>query len=46
MDVELVHRDPCGCKIKGFHVVSSIERSISKRHLQGMRQPGLDISRS
>ena len=37
--VGLVHRDPCECKIKGFHAVSSIERNVSKRrHLQGVRQ--------
>ena len=35
--VGLVHRDPCECKIKGFYVVSSIERNESKRHLQGVR---------
>ena len=31
--VELAHRDPCECKVKGFCVVSFIERSVSKRHL-------------
>ena len=31
--VGLVHRDPCGCKIKGFCAVSSIERNVSKKHL-------------
>ena len=37
--VGLVHRDPCECKVKGFHAVSSIERNVSKRrHLQGVRQ--------
>ena len=36
--VGLVHRDPCECKVKGFHAVSSIKRNVSKRHLQGMRQ--------
>ena len=36
--VGLVHRDPCKCKVKGFPVVSSIERNVSKtRHLQGVR---------
>ena len=28
--VELVHRDPCRCEVKGFHAVSSIERNVSK----------------
>ena len=28
--VGLVHCDPCGCKVKGFHTVSSFERSVSK----------------
>ena len=37
--VGLVHRDPYECKVKGFHAVSSIERNISKRYLQRMRQP-------
>ena len=32
-----VHRDPCRCKIKGFRAVSSIERNVSKKHLQGLR---------
>ena len=31
--VELVHRDPCECKIRGFRAVSSIERSVSKKNL-------------
>ena len=35
--VGLVHRDLCRCKVKGFCAVSSIERSVSKRHLQGVR---------
>ena len=36
--VGLVHRDACECKVKGFRVVSSIERNVSKRrHLQGVR---------
>ena len=35
--VGLVHRDPCRCKVKGFRVVSSIERNVSKRHLQGVQ---------
>ena len=26
----LVHYDPCECKVKGFRVVSSIERNVSK----------------
>ena len=34
--VGLVHRDPCECKVKGFRAVSSIERNVSKRHLQGV----------
>ena len=37
--VGLVHRDPCECKVKGFHAVSSIEWNVSnRRHLQGVRQ--------
>ena len=37
--VELVHRDPYECKVKGFRAVSSIERNVSKRrHLQGVRE--------
>ena len=36
--VELVHRDPCKCKVKGFRAISSIERNVSKRHLQGIQQ--------
>ena len=36
--VGLVHGDPCGCKVKDFRAVSSIERDVSKRHLQGARQ--------
>ena len=32
--VGLVHRDPYGCKVKGFHLVSSIERNVSKRHCE------------
>ena len=35
--VGLMHRDPCGCKVKGFRAVSSIVRNVSKRHLQGVR---------
>ena len=35
--VGLVHRDPCRCKVKGFCVVSSIERNVSMRHLQEVR---------
>ena len=38
VQVGLVHRDPCECKIKGFRAVSSIERNVSnRRHLQGVR---------
>ena len=33
--VRLVHCDPCGCKVKGFRAVSSIDRNISRKHLQG-----------
>ena len=36
--IRLVHRNPCGCKVKDFRAVSSIERNVSKRHLQGVRQ--------
>ena len=37
--VGLVHRDLCECKVKGFRVVSSIERDVSKKkNLQGMHQ--------
>ena len=37
--IGLVHRDPCECKVKDFHTVSSIERNVSKRrHLQGVQQ--------
>ena len=36
--VGLVNRDPCECKVKGFHAVSSIERNVPKRrHLQRVR---------
>ena len=35
--VGLVHRDPCECKVKGFRAVSSIEKNVSNKHLQGMR---------
>ena len=36
--VRLAHCDPCKCKVKGFRVVSSIGRNVSKkRHLQGVR---------
>ena len=31
--VELVHRDPCECKVKGFCAVSSIVRNVSKEAL-------------
>ena len=31
--VGLVHCDPCECKVKGFHAVSSIERNVSKEAL-------------
>ena len=36
--VGLVHCDPCEYKVKGFRAVSSIERNISKRHLQRVQQ--------
>ena len=36
--VGLVHCDLRRCKVKGFRAVSTIERSVSKRHLQGVRQ--------
>ena len=36
--VGLVHCDPCNGKVKGFHAVSSIERCVSKKHLQEMQQ--------
>ena len=32
--VDLMHRDPCECKVKGFYAVSSIERNVSTKHLQ------------
>ena len=33
--VGLVHRDPCECKVKVFHAISSIKKNISKRrHLR------------
>ena len=35
--VGLVHRDPCECKVNGFRAVFSIDRSVSKKHLQGVR---------
>ena len=36
--VGLAHCDPCECKVKGFRVVSSIKRNVSKRrHLQGVQ---------
>ena len=35
--VGLVNGDPCRCKVKSFRMVSSIERNVSKRHLQGVR---------
>ena len=35
--VGLVHCDPCECKVRGFRVVSSIQRNVSKRHLQGVQ---------
>ena len=28
--IGLVHRDPCECKVKGFHAIFSIERNVSK----------------
>ena len=34
--VGLVHHNPCKCKVKGFRVVSSIERNVSMKHLQGV----------
>ena len=36
--IRLVHRDPYGCKVKGFRVVSSIERNVLMRHLHGVQQ--------
>ena len=36
--IRLVHHDPCEYKVKGFRAVSSIERNISKRHLQEVQQ--------
>ena len=36
--VGLVHCDPYGYKVKGFCAVFSIERNVSKTHLQGVRQ--------
>ena len=36
--VGLEHRNSCRCKVKGFRVVSSIERNVSMRHLQEVRQ--------
>ena len=41
--VGVVHRDPCRCKVKGFLVVSSIERNVSKRHLQRVRHLGVKL---
>ena len=35
--VALVHRDPYEYKVKSFRVVSSIERDVSMKHLQGMQ---------
>ena len=35
--VGLVLCDSYRYKVKGFRVVSSIERNVSKRHLQGVR---------
>ena len=35
--VGLVHCDLCGCKVKGFRAISSIERNVSMRHLQGVQ---------
>ena len=35
--VGLVHRNPCECKVKSLHAVSSIKRNVSKRHLQRVR---------
>ena len=28
--VGLVHHDPCRCKVKGFRVIFSIDRNVSK----------------
>ena len=36
--VGLAHHDPCECKVKGFRAVSSIERDVLKRQLQGVQQ--------
>ena len=44
--VGLVNRDPCGCKVKGFCVVSSIKRNVSKRHFEGVRQWRLEKQQS
>ena len=32
--IGLVHHDSCGCKVKGFFVVFSIERNVSREHSQ------------
>ena len=45
--VGLVHCDPCGCKVKGFCAVSSVERNVLRRHLQGVKhQPRCCIASS
>ena len=44
--VGLVHRDPCRCKVKGFYAVSSIERNVSKRHLQRAQPQWTDYYKS
>ena len=36
--ISLVHCNPYGCKIKGIRAVFSIERNVSRRHLQGAPQ--------
>ena len=33
--VGLEHRDPCGCKVKGFCAISSIKRNVSRGALLG-----------
>ena len=40
-DVGLVHCDPCGCKVKGFRAISSIERNVAKRHLKECDKDGI-----
>ena len=36
--VGFVHHDPCECKVKSFSAISSIEKNVSKRHLQRAQQ--------